>query len=183
MGATCEKIQTSAAQRQIRLTRFGGFFIGCRAAPDGMVLWRCYKTYPVPRLVKLSDRNLIVEPPPRSRFTNHPAQGCAPTPANTSRSQIEICQRSLFLNSSTAESWGPLWGSDSVIDDTPERYFLWWMVSRSEAIHLKTVFVLFVFGKECAKKRQMAGKFRARSLYLYLRDNSGIEKWPQALRQ
>ena len=47
-------------------------------------------------------------------------QGCAPTLANTSRRQIEICQRSPLLESSNAKSWGPAGlpvGSDLVIDD------------------------------------------------------------------
>ncbi|EKA0248201.1 hypothetical protein [Enterobacter hormaechei] len=41
-------------------------------------------------------------------------------PANTSRRQIEICQRSPLLESSNAKSWGPAGlpvGSDLVIDD------------------------------------------------------------------
>lgn len=83
------------------------------------------------------DRNLNVAPPSRSRRHIHPGQGCAPTPANTSRRQIEICQRSPFLNSSNGESWGPLWGSDSVFDDARKKQTCpGWMVSRSEAIHL-----------------------------------------------
>ncbi|MER2725125.1 hypothetical protein ABTY91_24390, partial [Escherichia coli] len=41
-------------------------------------------------------------------------------PANTSRRQIKICQRSPFLKSSNAKSWGPAGlpvGSDLVIDE------------------------------------------------------------------
>ncbi|EBI7664409.1 hypothetical protein BWL79_25590 [Salmonella enterica] len=42
-------------------------------------------------------------------------------PANTSRRQIEICQRSPFPKSSNAKSRGPLRGSDLVIDDCARR--------------------------------------------------------------
>lgn len=41
------------------------------------------------------------------------------------------------VDSSIAKSWGPLWGSDLVIDDaTDKKTYPSWMVSRSEAIHL-----------------------------------------------
>ena len=66
-------------------------------------------------------------------------------PANTSRRQIEICQRSPFLKTSNAKSWGPLWGADLVIDGARDKNTCFgWMVSRSDAIHLISGFCCFL---------------------------------------
>jgi len=57
------------------------------------------------------------------------------------------------VESSNAKSWGPLWGSDLVIDDTADKKTCpGWMVSRSEAIHLISDFLPHSFGdRGCGK--------------------------------
>ena len=91
------------------------------------------------------DRICFVEPSSRRRFQKTILFRAAPRyPANTSRRQIEICQRSPFLKTSNAKSWGPLWGSDLVIDGARDKNTCFgWMVSRSDAIHLISVFCCF----------------------------------------
>ena len=59
-------------------------------------------------------------PPSRCGYQKRSVRAAPRHPANTSRRQIEICQRSPFLKSSNAKSWGPAGlpvGSDLVIDE------------------------------------------------------------------
>lgn len=62
-------------------------------------------------------------------------------PANVSHSQIEICQRSPFPDSSNRKSRGPAppaWVPILCLTTHGKKHWRWWLVSRSEANHLQS---------------------------------------------
>jgi hypothetical protein len=65
-----------------------------------------------------------------------------------------------LVKSSIGKSWGPLWGSDLLIDDDTQKHALQgWMVSRSEAINLTDAVAL---GERAKRPLQGRGQGEAK---------------------